>query len=97
MKGRPESQCPPEDFYNEEEAIKYTKRYYSIYISTRIINVQADLAQRCIELLAIKDGEKKCILDIGCGSGISGTELTEEGHFWVGVDISADMLSMSLG
>lgn len=27
-----------------------------------------------------------------CGSGLSGDYLTEEGHYWVGVDISTAML-----
>ena len=29
-----------------------------------------------------------------CGSGLSGEELTDEGHYWVGVDISEHMLGM---
>ena len=29
-----------------------------------------------------------------CGSGLSGQALSEEGHYWVGVDISQPMLSM---
>jgi hypothetical protein len=61
--------------------------------STRIINIQAEMAQRCIELLAFKTDEPKFILDIGCGSGISGEQLSESGHQWVGLDISRDMLS----
>lgn len=36
------------------------------------------------------------ILDIGCGSGLSGEILTQEGYAWVGMDISADMLSVAL-
>jgi 18S rRNA (guanine1575-N7)-methyltransferase len=36
--------------------------------------------------------EQGCILDIGCGSGISGEVLTEYGHHWVGLDISPHML-----
>lgn len=36
------------------------------------------------------------ILDIGCGSGISGEEITDQGHFWVGVDISRDMLNVAI-
>lgn len=57
------------------------------------MNIQADLAQRCIELLSFENDDPKFILDIGCGSGISGQELTDCGHFWVGIDISRDMLS----
>ena len=29
-----------------------------------------------------------------CGSGLSGQALSEEGHYWIGVDISEPMLSM---
>jgi len=36
------------------------------------------------------------ILDIGCGSGLSGEVLSEEGHFWVGLDISKDMLNVAV-
>ena len=36
------------------------------------------------------------ILDIGCGSGLSGEILTEEGHIWVGMDISRDMLNTAI-
>jgi len=32
------------------------------------------------------------LLDIGCGSGISGEVLSEGGHYWVGLDISPHML-----
>ncbi|XP_041069690.1 probable 18S rRNA (guanine-N(7))-methyltransferase isoform X2 [Carcharodon carcharias] len=55
--GRPEHRAPPEVFYNEDEARKYTQK---------------------------------------CGSGLSGDYLSEEGHHWVGVDISAAMLDVAL-
>lgn len=32
------------------------------------------------------------LLDIGAGSGLSGEILTEEGHEWVGLDVSGGML-----
>eukprot|EP00708_Paratrimastix_pyriformis_P005223 GAFH01004221.1.p1 GENE.GAFH01004221.1~~GAFH01004221.1.p1 ORF type:complete len:262 (+),score=61.69 GAFH01004221.1:84-788(+) len=35
------------------------------------------------------------ILDIGCGSGLSGTVLDDDGHFWVGCDISRSMLNVA--
>jgi cyclopropane fatty-acyl-phospholipid synthase-like methyltransferase len=31
----------------------------------------------------------------GCGSGLSGETLTENGHQWIGLDVSQSMLSMS--
>ena len=37
----------------------------------------------------------RLLLDIGCGSGLSGEALTDEGHAWVGVDISAAMLDVA--
>jgi SAM-dependent methyltransferase len=33
--------------------------------------------------------------DIGCGSGLSGEELTEEGHVWIGCDIAPSMLEVA--
>lgn len=36
------------------------------------------------------------LLDIGAGSGLSGEILTEEGHEWVGLDVSGGMLGKSL-
>jgi hypothetical protein len=32
------------------------------------------------------------IFFVRCGSGLSGEALSEEGHYWVGVDISRSML-----
>jgi 18S rRNA (guanine1575-N7)-methyltransferase len=49
------------------------------------------MAYRCLELLNLTEGTKY-LLDIGCGSGLSGEILEEEGHLWVGLDISPSML-----
>lgn len=48
-----------------------------------------------------EDGEEErarpsFLLDIGAGSGLSGEILTEEGHEWVGMDVSGGMLEVAL-
>lgn len=45
--------------------------------------MQESLTQRALELLALPDDGPKLLLDLGCGSGLSGEELTEQGHTWV--------------
>lgn len=85
---RPESIAPAEYFYNSSEAEKYTS-------NSRIIEIQSHMSQRAIDLLALP--EPGClILDLGCGSGLSGSELTDQGHFWIGLDISPSMLEVAL-
>lgn len=59
--------------------------------SSRIASVQAEMAYRALELLNLPPGPAY-LLDIGCGSGLSGEILEEEGHIWVGMDISPSML-----
>jgi 18S rRNA (guanine1575-N7)-methyltransferase len=74
---RPEHSAPPEIFYNDDEARKYTD-------NTRIINIQRQLTERALELLALpNDGSPKFLLDLGCGSGLSGEALTDQGHIWM--------------
>lgn len=88
MATRPEHLSPPEVYYNEEEAKKYTR-------NTRIIEVQYALSERALELLALPEDTNCLILDLGCGSGLSATALEEAGHTWVGVDISSAMLDVA--
>lgn len=84
---RPEVVNPPELFYNETEARKYDS-------SSRMINIQAEITERAVEMLGLP--ERPCyILDIGCGSGLSGKVLEEAGHYWVGCDISRSMLNVA--
>jgi 18S rRNA (guanine1575-N7)-methyltransferase len=85
MNKRPEAVAPADVFYNQVEARKYTQ-------NTRMISIQTSLAKRAIEMLAIPKSKNKLILDIGCGSGISGAVLGRRGHMWVGTDISTAML-----
>ncbi|XP_044479198.1 18S rRNA (guanine-N(7))-methyltransferase RID2-like, partial [Mangifera indica] len=57
----------------------------------------AQLSERAIELLALPDdGVPRLLLDIGCGSGLSGETLSENGHQWIGLDISPSMLDIAL-
>lgn len=58
-----------------------------------MIEIQAKMTHRALELLNLPSDKSCFLLDIGCGSGLSGEELTESGHVWVGLDISPSMLS----
>nr|AFK38391.1 unknown [Lotus japonicus] len=90
MASRPEFVAPPEIFCDDSEARKYTS-------SSRIIQIQASLSERALELLALPDdGVPKLLVDIGCGSGLSGETLSENGHHWIGLDISPSMLNVAL-
>ena len=86
---RPEQVGPADVFYNEREAEKYT-------VNTRMINIQTQLTLRALEILAIPRGKQKMLLDIGCGSGISGNILGTKGHMWMGMDISKAMLKVAV-
>lgn len=86
---RPEHQAPPEIFYNSDEARKYTA-------NSRMIEIQQQLSERALELLALPEDKSCYILDVGCGSGLSGESLTDEGHYWIGLDISDSMLDVAL-
>ncbi|KAL1022389.1 hypothetical protein UPYG_G00026270 [Umbra pygmaea] len=86
---RPEHMAPPEIFYNEVEAKKYSQ-------NSRMIEIQSQMSERAVELLNLTEDQPCFLLDVGCGSGLSGDNLSEEGHFWVGVDISTAMLDVAL-
>ena len=70
--------------------------------NSRVQQIQAEMTERCLELLALPPSaddpdraEPSFLLDIGCGSGLSGEIIEEEGHVWAGCDISASMLCAS--
>lgn len=86
---RPEDSLPPDLYYNDSEARKYTT-------SSRIQSIQASMTHRALELLNLD--RPSLILDIGCGSGLSGEILSsfDEPHMWVGMDISPSMLEIAL-
>ena len=88
MAFRPEHTGPAENFYDPKESAKY-------HSSSRIVRIQTELANRCIELLALPEGARGMILDVGCGSGLSGECLQEAGHNWVGCDVSPAMLEIA--
>jgi 18S rRNA (guanine1575-N7)-methyltransferase len=90
---RPEDTLPPDLFYNDVESRKYTT-------SSRIRSIQASMTHRPLELLDLQ--QPSFILDLGCGSGLSGeilsnTEEVDGGpHTWIGMDVSSSMLSQAL-
>lgn len=86
---RPELTGSASLFYNAKEARKYDS-------SSRMVGIQREITLRAIELLHFPDdGKKRFLLDIGCGSGLSGQVLSESGHVWVGCDVSRDMLDVA--
>ena len=95
MSRRPELMSPPEMFYDATEARKYTQ-------GTRMINIQTRLSRRAVQLLNLPGAATggpvpPClILDIGCGSALSGECLEKDGHQWIGMDISPDMLDVAV-
>ena len=84
---RPEHIAPPEIYYGHDEAKKYAQ-------NTRIIEIQSAMTERALQLLNLPADRPAFLLDIGCGSGLSGEVLSENGHTWVGLDISPSMLGM---
>lgn len=85
---RPELTGHASLFYNEKEARKYDS-------SSRMIGVQREITERALELLRLDSSQPSLVLDIGCGSGLSGQVLEEHGHAWIGCDISRDMLQVA--
>jgi len=56
------------------------------------MDIQEEMCRRAIELLLLPEDQSCLLLDIGCGSGLSGDVLESEGHTWIGMDISSAML-----
>lgn len=88
VRTRPEEQGPADAFYNETEANKYLH-------SSRMIEVQTSMAERALEMLCLPEDVPSLLLDVGCGTGLSGEVLEEAGHTWIGCDISRDMLGVA--
>ena len=85
---RPEGSNAPELFYNASEAKKYNE-------SSRMNNIQVEITSRCLEMMDLPKDHPSYLLDIGCGSGISSEIIQNNGHYWVGCDISRDMLEIA--
>uniref|UniRef100_A0A8C4DK22 18S rRNA (guanine-N(7))-methyltransferase n=1 Tax=Dicentrarchus labrax TaxID=13489 RepID=A0A8C4DK22_DICLA len=83
---RPEHKAPP-----DVVSVAVYSGFYS-----RMIEIQTQMSERAVELLNLPEGQPCFLLDVGCGSGLSGDYLSEEGHYWVGVDISTAMLDVAL-
>ena len=68
---RPESTGHASLFYNAKEARKYDS-------SSRMVGIQREITERAIELLRLPPGPREqggrpsFVLDVGCGSGLSG-------------------------
>ncbi|KAH3758125.1 ribosome biogenesis methyltransferase WBSCR22 [Pelomyxa schiedti] len=90
MARRPEHEAPPDVYYDEDMASKYAS-------SSRMIEIQTQMSERAIELMNLntEDGPL-LLLDLGCGSGLSGSVLSASGHQWVGLDISSAMLRIAM-
>ncbi|KYK56072.1 hypothetical protein DCS_08038 [Drechmeria coniospora] len=87
---RPEDTLAADVHYDDVEARKYTT-------SSRIQNIQASMTRRALDLLDLP--HPSLILDVGCGSGLSGEILSadERGpHTWIGMDVSPSMLDVAL-
>lgn len=78
---------PERQFLPAEEYYKKPQSYSHL---TRINNIQKIITRQCMEFLNLK--RNSFVLDIGCGTGISGRELASDGHEWIGCDISFNML-----
>ncbi|KAL9619610.1 MAG: hypothetical protein Q9160_005797 [Pyrenula sp. 1 TL-2023] len=90
---RPEDSLPPDLYYNDTTSLKYTT-------SSRIQTIQSQMTHRALSLLSLSS--PSLILDLGCGSGLSGeilssVPLSSGGpHTWIGFDISPSMLDIAL-
>ena len=60
--------CIEQLFYNDSGASKY-------HSNSRIIQIQMEISRRAVELLNLAPEKSAFILDVGCGSGLSGGDV----------------------
>lgn len=53
------------------------------------------MTERALELLNLPENKPALLLDLGCGSGLSGEVIDDHGHMWIGLDISESMLTVA--
>ena len=57
------------------------------------MQIQTEMTERALELLNLDPVKGPYLLmDIGCGTGLSGEVVSENGNHWFGFDISPSML-----
>lgn len=83
----PEFTKPAELYYDADASRKY-------HSGSRMLRIQGEMANRALDLLNVTE-DSALILDIGCGSGLSGKILTQRNHQWIGMDISKEMLKIA--
>uniref|UniRef100_A0A670JR67 18S rRNA (guanine-N(7))-methyltransferase n=1 Tax=Podarcis muralis TaxID=64176 RepID=A0A670JR67_PODMU len=90
--------------YPTQAALQTSKRSWGLFTacfgafpfsSSRMIEIQSQMSERAVELLGLPEDRTCFLLDVGCGSGLSGDYISEEGHCWVGMDISSAMLDVA--
>lgn len=86
----------PEERGGGNADVYYDRPTADLYTEQNV-TTQRELTTRCLDMLCLEkgtgDGKSEVLLDIGCGSGLSGETLTSSGHrAWVGCDASWAML-----
>jgi len=82
------------DLLEQKSHFAFGKNWASY--SRLVTDARVEEAIASLRRLAGGELTRKRFLDIGCGSGLSGEILDDEGHYWVGMDISPSMLQVAL-
>lgn len=84
----PEKACDSgKEYYNDTEASRYTE-------CAQTQQIQRDLTKECLLLLGdfVDLSKRQFLLNIGSGSGLCGSLLSQQNLEWIGTDISRAML-----